>query len=423
LENFKQYPVSIRKKPATKERLVQHGLYAESKILNGHHIIEYIGVIYTLDEYARAVVTDPDLNCYVVDYNGLKLTAKHKGNKARFINHSCSPNAAMIEYNYNNEARLIVVSLRQIKCHEEITIDYRWGNTGRKTKCTCGSSKCRKYLEIVPATEQQPNIGNLLSWILPRQDISSELCTVVRASAIQQQERGNIRTKPTRQLADAEQIKTKKPKKNITTEKRATECTLPPGKQAQQEVKTTAKRVAKRVIEDDSQSDSNVAATKGKQSQRRASTGGRKHEETSIIVGEQSDSSTVSRLPQQNNRKRQQYETADQNQDSSSDGSQVYTRKKGKQLRGAHNVSKRKLSEEQDSQHDSNSSENNLRQSAKRQKYLKRKNNKRKREPIEQQRVTMSEREEHGDLSDTSEDEDEWLRRKKRGPRDYSRPP
>ncbi|PRP79190.1 hypothetical protein PROFUN_13070, partial [Planoprotostelium fungivorum] len=79
------------------------------------------------------------------DYHIIDATVK--GNKARFVNHSCDPNAAtrIIDLG-NGEERIMIVAIRPIVAGEEILYDYQFPYEDVKIPCHCGSVLCRGFL-------------------------------------------------------------------------------------------------------------------------------------------------------------------------------------------------------------------------------------------------------------------------------------
>lgn len=61
----------------------------------------------------------------------------------KFLNHSCSPSAGM--------RGITIISLRDIKEGEEITVDYSTieGDSRWEMPCDCGNSNCRKIIRSV----------------------------------------------------------------------------------------------------------------------------------------------------------------------------------------------------------------------------------------------------------------------------------
>ena len=68
------------------------------------------------------------------------IDAGVRGNNARFINHSCEPNAYMRSAPGD---KVLFFALRDIQAGEEITMDYRDPYHPAAGECRCGSAKCR----------------------------------------------------------------------------------------------------------------------------------------------------------------------------------------------------------------------------------------------------------------------------------------
>ena len=91
------------------------GMFAEEPIPKGACIIEYTGRPLSLEEMAK------DAGKYyfwVSDF--AMIDGNIKGNRARFINHSCAPNCEAD----GPEGRIFVMAKRSIKAGEELTFDY-----------------------------------------------------------------------------------------------------------------------------------------------------------------------------------------------------------------------------------------------------------------------------------------------------------
>lgn len=91
------------------------GLFALRDIPAGRRLVEYLGTVITDEE------ADRKGGKYLFDLgDGRTLDGRTRDNPARYVNHSCRPNA---------EARVTgrrvwVWSLRRIAAGEELTIDY-----------------------------------------------------------------------------------------------------------------------------------------------------------------------------------------------------------------------------------------------------------------------------------------------------------
>ena len=70
----------------------------------------------------------------------LFIDASSRGNKTRFINHSCEPNCIFEKWQREGLPIIKVVALQDINAGTEITVDCHWGP---EFECFCNSSKCR----------------------------------------------------------------------------------------------------------------------------------------------------------------------------------------------------------------------------------------------------------------------------------------
>src|ERR1044071_316160 len=91
------------------------GLFTMEPIPARRRIIEYIGPILTPEN--RVGVSDK----YLFELtNGCAIDGRSRSNLARYINHSCRPNAIA----YLEGKKIWIWSRRKIKAGEEITINY-----------------------------------------------------------------------------------------------------------------------------------------------------------------------------------------------------------------------------------------------------------------------------------------------------------
>lgn len=117
------------------------GGFARGLILAGELIVEYVGRrIDKLEALRECELENQFIFC--LDEN-TDLDGNVDWNPARFLNHSCAPNA---------EAQLIggrvwIVALRVIRAGEEITFNYNYGlEDYREHPCKCGSPNCVGYM-------------------------------------------------------------------------------------------------------------------------------------------------------------------------------------------------------------------------------------------------------------------------------------
>ena len=110
------------------------GLYAMEPIPKGKKIIEYVG---------RALIDEPEdavYNLYIFNINKkLDIDGSPRWNTARYVNHSCRPNAESDVI----KGRVWIKSRRNIMLGEEITYDYGkeyWNEYIKPKGCRC--EKC-----------------------------------------------------------------------------------------------------------------------------------------------------------------------------------------------------------------------------------------------------------------------------------------
>lgn len=125
------------------------GVFAVAEIEAGDTVIEYTGEVIDWDEATERHPHDPSQPNHTFYFqleNGMVLDAKHGGNSARWINHSCEPNCQAEEIN----GRVFVKALRDILPGEELFYDYGLVIDERMTAkvkkqyaCHCGSPDCR----------------------------------------------------------------------------------------------------------------------------------------------------------------------------------------------------------------------------------------------------------------------------------------
>ena len=105
------------------------GFRACEDIHAGDIIIEYVGEVID-DAMARErlensrAAGDPHVFMMELDDNFI-MDAKHKGNNARFINHSCNPNAQLEKWAVKDRYRIAIAATKMIKKGAEVTYDYQ----------------------------------------------------------------------------------------------------------------------------------------------------------------------------------------------------------------------------------------------------------------------------------------------------------
>lgn len=132
-----------------KSHIHGRGVFALTDIPKGSRLIEYIGERISHEEaderYADEHEHSPHTMLFAVDDETV-IDATHVGNSARWINHSCAPNCETID----EEGRIFVETLRNIRAGEELTYDYNMildephtPAVKRAHPCYCGKPRCR----------------------------------------------------------------------------------------------------------------------------------------------------------------------------------------------------------------------------------------------------------------------------------------
>jgi SET domain-containing protein len=135
------------------------GLFARTDLAAGQRIIEYVGERITKDESLRRCEAG---NPYIFALDDEHdLDGSVEWNLARFINHSCAPNCETED----DEGRIWVVALRDIRAGEELTYNYNFDLTEfREHPCRCGAEHCVGFMvaeEHFPALRRLRESGAL----------------------------------------------------------------------------------------------------------------------------------------------------------------------------------------------------------------------------------------------------------------------
>jgi SET domain-containing protein len=117
------------------------GGYARVDIPSDTHLIEYVGKKIDKQEANRQCeLENPCIFCLDEEFD---LDGNVDWNPARFLNHSCSPNAEAQDL----DGRIWIIALREIKAGEEITFNYNYDlEDYQEHPCQCGSANCVGYI-------------------------------------------------------------------------------------------------------------------------------------------------------------------------------------------------------------------------------------------------------------------------------------
>ena len=125
------------------------GVFALTLIPKKTRLIEYTGERISHEEadarYAEEHANSPHTMLFEVN-DKIVIDATRRGNSARWINHSCSPNCEIEDEN----DRIFIGTRRDIRPGEELTYDYNLQLGEPHTKaakrahqCFCSSRRCR----------------------------------------------------------------------------------------------------------------------------------------------------------------------------------------------------------------------------------------------------------------------------------------
>jgi SET domain-containing protein len=123
-------------------RIHERGVYALEPIPARHKVIEYTGERISRRETKKRGQGDITYLFTLDDY--WTLDGAFGGSGAEIINHSCDPNL----YSWIFKGHILYMSLRAIRCGEELTVDYRFSDKIEKVRCACGSPGCRGMINL-----------------------------------------------------------------------------------------------------------------------------------------------------------------------------------------------------------------------------------------------------------------------------------
>jgi SET domain-containing protein len=117
------------------------GGYARVDIAADAQIIEYVGRKIDKQEALRLCEEENPYIFYLDEESD--LDGNVDWNPARFLNHSCAPNAEAQDV----DGRIWIIALREIKAGEEITFNYNYDLEDYKEHpCRCGAANCVGYI-------------------------------------------------------------------------------------------------------------------------------------------------------------------------------------------------------------------------------------------------------------------------------------
>lgn len=155
---FHQRPV--KKMKLVKTEKCGSGIVADEDIKRGDFVIEYVGEVIddkTCEERLWKMKHSGETNFYLCEINrDMVIDATYKGNKSRYINHSCCPNTEMQKWMIDGETRIGIFATRDVKRGEHLTYDYQFVQFGADEDCHCGAVRCRRKLGVKPNKPKLP---------------------------------------------------------------------------------------------------------------------------------------------------------------------------------------------------------------------------------------------------------------------------
>ncbi|MFP4282675.1 MAG: SET domain-containing protein [Opitutales bacterium] len=153
------------------------GMFTRRSVRKGTKLIQYRGELIDKDEsnrrglelFEKAKRTG-GASVYIFDLNETHdLDGNKEWNPARLINHSCEPNAEMVD----EDGELFLYSLRPLRKGEEIAFDYGYDIAHfLEHPCRCGTPSCVGY---IVSRSQWPRLRKLIrkkqaDWPASRED-------------------------------------------------------------------------------------------------------------------------------------------------------------------------------------------------------------------------------------------------------------
>eukprot|EP01113_Clastostelium_recurvatum_P044711 TRINITY_DN7579_c1_g1_i2.p1 TRINITY_DN7579_c1_g1~~TRINITY_DN7579_c1_g1_i2.p1 ORF type:complete len:677 (-),score=154.92 TRINITY_DN7579_c1_g1_i2:8-2038(-) len=135
-----------------------YGLVCLEDMEPGQFVYEYCGEVIPNEMcHERLAAASAESNFYFLTLDSREcIDASNKGNLARFMNHSCSPNCQTQKWYVCGEMRVGLFAMRYIPAGTELTFDYNFERYGTaKQRCYCDAPNCRGFLGEKPKQKEE----------------------------------------------------------------------------------------------------------------------------------------------------------------------------------------------------------------------------------------------------------------------------
>ncbi|EFC42671.1 predicted protein [Naegleria gruberi] len=147
-------------------------------IKKGTFITEYVGEVISVDKFETRTKRSykKSLHHYCMNMNENEIIdATWMGNIARFINHSCAPNARTQTWDVNGQNRVGIFAIKDIVKGEEITYNYNfliYNDETKQQECKCGAPNCQGVIgtRIVDEDEDSDSSSGLVAMLSGSED-------------------------------------------------------------------------------------------------------------------------------------------------------------------------------------------------------------------------------------------------------------
>lgn len=125
------------------------GLFTLDDIEKDEFVMEYTGELIRspLGDVRERAYDAEGLGTYLFKLSETEIVdATRRSNRARFLNHSCDPLLQSETAHLGGRPLVILRVKHPVPAFTELTLDYQLPLEDKKILCSCGSRKCRGFL-------------------------------------------------------------------------------------------------------------------------------------------------------------------------------------------------------------------------------------------------------------------------------------